>query len=74
MNHYLFWFIFIDMININTYLNENQSPNPTPTKPNPHLNRIIKQDIAKQYDCKYSQRHCHRTDPSISASYPHIKI
>ena len=23
MNHYLFWFIFIDMININTYLNEN---------------------------------------------------
>ena len=67
MNHYLFWFIFIDMININTYLNEN----PTQHKPipnlNQNLNRIIKQDIAKQYGCKYAQRYCQITDPSTSA-------
>ena len=36
MNHYLFWFIFIDMININTYLNEN----PTQTQSSNFCNNL----------------------------------
>ena len=56
MNHYLFWFIFIDMININTYLNENPTQTQTHTQPkpipnpNPNLNRIM---ILRSNICKY---------------------